>query len=150
MTDTLTLLLVAVFTVFIILLLINRMIQVVQPGQIGLVYIQGTFRVAIRPGLNLVSPIAIVQRVRVGDGPNGSLGMVGTAETNLAPDTPAGLIRLGDRTLSARSDWPVSAGTVIRVIQDAEPGLVIVTRDRVPWGAEPTKPAPPTPLRPNP
>lgn len=131
--------LVIAFVILIAIALMVRGIQFVQPGQVGLVFVFGRFQKAILPGFAYVNPsfATVVRKIVVGSGPNKALGTVGVARAALTPDGPLGSVDLGDRTVSARSDAPIAAGTRVRVIQDSELGTILVAVDRVPLAPKP-------------
>jgi membrane-bound ClpP family serine protease len=138
-----------VLAFIVILVLLTRMITVIQPGQVGLVFVLGAYKTGILPGFNLVAPMASVVKVTPGSGPNRALGMLGVAETALAPDRPPGSVRIGEMQLTARSATPIRAGTTVRVIQDSTVGTVLVAEEHEHPGG-PKVPKPPSdgaPLR---
>lgn len=134
MTNYIPIILVEIVIFVLVVVTLTRMIYTIQPGQVGLVFRAGSFRVALRPGFNLVGPTATVRKVKVGAGPNQVLGMAGISETDLGPDVPAGSIKIGERVLRARSISGIRAGTPIRVIEDSDGGIVMVAADRLPTG----------------
>ena len=114
----------------IILVLLSRMIAIVQPGQIGLVFVLGIYRRMILPGFNMVAPLSFVQKITPGSGPNRALGMLGVAESDLAPDLPLGVVRIGEMQVRARSVLPIPTGASVRVIQDSTVGIVLVVEEK--------------------
>jgi membrane-bound ClpP family serine protease len=114
----------------IIMILMVRMITIIQPGQLGLVFLLGAYITTANPGFNIVSPLARVVKITAGSGPNGALGMVGVADSNLGPDRPPGPVRIGDRTVPARSTSALRPGDQVRVIEDTSLGVVLVAKER--------------------
>ena len=113
----------------VILILVTRMVTIIRPGQLGIIYFFGRYATAVKPGFNIVSPVARVRRFAVGSGINASLGLLGTAEADLGPDRPLGRVRIGDRVVAARSVSAVRAGDEVRVIDDIGAGVVLVGRE---------------------
>lgn len=132
MTSYILIILVEIVIFVLVLVTFTRMIYTIQPGQVGLVFRAGSFRVALRPGFNLVAPTATVRKVKIGAGPNRVLGMAGISETDLGPGVPAGSVKIGERALRARSTSGIRAGTPVRVIEDYDVGTVTVAVDRSP------------------
>jgi len=124
-------------TFVVMLVLLLRMITIIQPGQVGVVYLLGAYKRGLVPGFNIVSPLAVVYKVRVGGGPNHVLGMLGVAETPLGPDRPSGSVRIGNASLVAQSVGYLQPGATVRVLKDLSVGSVMV-------GGEPSFPAHPT------
>ena len=54
MTSYTTIILVEIVIFVLVVVTLSRMIRTIQPGQVGLVFRAGSFRVALRPGFNLV------------------------------------------------------------------------------------------------
>jgi len=125
---------VVVFAFIMILVLLTRMIVTIQPGQIGLAFLMGQYRWGLLPGLNVVHPFSYVVKVTPGSGPNKALGMLGTAETDLAPDLPPGNVRIGEMQVTARGATRIPGDTTVRVIQDVSPGLVLVAKEHERFG----------------
>lgn len=110
----------------VILVLMVRMVTIIQPGQEGLVFLLGAYRRGLSSGFNMVSPLARVEKVRIGGGPNHVLGMLGEAETDLEADKELGTVKIGEARLAARSTGPVRKGARVRVLKDLDIGTVLV------------------------
>lgn len=117
---------------------IVRGIYIIQPGYAGLLFRSGKFILTLPPGFSFVLPVPStgVRTVKIGSGSNRALGLVGTARAELTPDSPLGPVDLGDRVVSARSDFVIHPGTRVGVIQDSELGNVLVAMDRLPVGTK--------------
>jgi membrane-bound ClpP family serine protease len=115
--------------IIVVSVLLIRMTVVIQPGQIGLVFLMGRYRWGLLPGLNFVHPYAQVVKLTPGSGPNGILGLLGRAETDLAPDLPPGNVSIGESHFTARGATRIPAGTTVRVIKDVNPGPPVVAEE---------------------
>lgn len=110
-------------------ILLASTLRMVPAGKIGLVFLFGAYKRTIKSGANLVPLFARARYVEPGSGPNGVLGLVGIAESQLSIDGPMGSVRIGEKTIPARSPTNVSAGSTIRVIQDIRLGAVLVAEE---------------------
>jgi len=109
-----------------IVVVIFRMAYIIRPGEVGLVFVLGRYMRTMQPGFVLVSVIGRVRKVTPGTGPNGSLGMIGSAETDLGPDLPFGSVRLGNHIVQARGATRIPFGSKVRVIDDSVPDSIVV------------------------
>jgi len=113
-----------------VIVAILTMIRIVKANQVGLVFLFGVYVTTLRPGFNLVTPLAKVRRVTPGSGPNSLLGFTGIAEGDLDPQSPTGSVQIGDRRILARPQSRIPAGARVTVIEDVTPGVVLVAMDR--------------------
>jgi hypothetical protein len=122
-----------------LVIMVVLMSHVIRPGQLGLVFLLGTYMTAVEPGFCITSPIAKLRRVTPGSGPNRSLGMIATAEAELGPDLPAGPARIGDRVVAARGSTRIPSGSRVRVIEDIDPSSVLVAIERPRYNPPPKR-----------
>jgi membrane-bound ClpP family serine protease len=113
-----------------IVIILFRMAYIVQPGQVGLVFVLGSYMRTMEPGFVLVTVIGRMRKVTPGTGPNGSLAMLGTSEADIGPDLPFGSVRIGDRVVQARGATRIPSGSKVRVIEDSDSSGVLVALER--------------------
>jgi membrane-bound ClpP family serine protease len=130
MPDVVLLVAISAIVVIAILVFLAKSLHTIPAGKVGFVYLFGAYRLTAPPGLNLVSPLAVVRVVAVGSGANALLGMTGTTESALGPDSLSGVVRIGDRTIAARSYARLPAGSTVRVTVDETPGIVFVAPEQ--------------------
>jgi membrane-bound ClpP family serine protease len=129
----------SVLLVLVVFILLSRMMKQIPADRLGFVFILGAYKMTLRPGFYIVSPLAMVKFIVPGSGTNGMLGLRGVAKGPLDPELPAGLIDVGGRSISARSSRLVEAGAPVRVVEDATPGVVLVVREPGPLAETPLR-----------
>jgi regulator of protease activity HflC (stomatin/prohibitin superfamily) len=139
MVDPLELTLIAVFVVAIILIIINRMIYQIQPYQNGIVTLLGSYKRILNPGLNIVSPLALVikidLRTQVLEVPRQEVITKDNSPTNVdaiiyikVVDAPKAIFQVQDYHIATVA---LAQTTLRSVIGDMELDEVLYNRERI-------------------
>jgi regulator of protease activity HflC (stomatin/prohibitin superfamily) len=139
MLDPVALTLVAVFVVAIILILINRAVYQIQPYQNGIVTLLGSFKRILNPGLNIVSPLALVikidLRTQVLEVPRQEVITKDNSPTNVdaiiyikVVDAPKAIFQVQDYHIATVA---LAQTTLRSVIGDMELDEVLYNRERI-------------------
>ena len=139
MVDPLGLTLVAIFVVAIILIIINRMVYQIQPYQNGIVTLLGSYKRILNPGLNFVSPLALVikldLRTQVLEVPRQEVITKDNSPTNVdaiiyikVVDAPKAIFQVQDYHIATVA---LAQTTLRSVIGDMELDEVLYNRERI-------------------
>ncbi len=131
--------LIAVFVVAIILIIINRMIYQIQPYQNGIVTLLGSYKRILNPGLNIVSPLALVikidLRTQVLEVPRQEVITKDNSPTNVdaiiyikVVDAPKAIFQVQDYHIATVA---LAQTTLRSVIGDMELDEVLYNRERI-------------------
>src|SRR5579859_6218450 len=139
MIDPVALTIVAVFVVAIILIIISRMVYQIQPYQNGIVTLLGSYKRILNPGLNIVSPLALVikidLRTQVLEVPRQEVITKDNSPTNVdaiiyikVVDAPKAIFQVQDYHIATVA---LAQTTLRSVIGDMELDEVLYNRERI-------------------
>ncbi len=139
MVDPVELTLIAIFVVAIILILINRSVYQIQPYQNGIVTLLGSYKRILNPGLNFVSPLALVikidLRTQVLEVPRQEVITKDNSPTNVdaiiyikVVDAPKAIFQVQDYHVATVA---LAQTTLRSVIGDMELDEVLYNRERI-------------------
>ncbi len=139
MVDPFALTIIAVFVVAIILIIISRMVYQIQPYQNGIVTLLGSYKRILNPGLNIVSPLALVikidLRTQVLEVPRQEVITKDNSPTNVdaiiyikVVDAPKAIFQVQDYHIATVA---LAQTTLRSVIGDMELDEVLYNRERI-------------------
>ena len=139
MVDPVALTLISVFVVAVVLIIINRMVYQIQPYQNGIVTLLGSYKRILNPGLNFVSPLALVikidLRTQVLEVPRQEVITKDNSPTNVdaiiyikVVDAPKAIFQVQDYHIATVA---LAQTTLRSVIGDMELDEVLYNRERI-------------------